>query len=317
MTREATDLRPVAEHFASLREACGALLIGHDEALRQVYITLLCGGHSLLEGVPGVGKTLLVRSLAGALGIRFGRLQFTPDLMPSDVIGTTLLEGGSGEPRFRPGPLFTDLLLADEINRASAKTQAALLEAMQEGTATVDGVRHLLGEHFCVFATQNPVEHEGTYPLPEAELDRFLFKITMGYPAEEEEREILRRHHAGEPGAVPPVIEGAALAALRAAVRGVIAEDAIIAYVTHLVRATRDDLQIALGASPRSALLLLRAAKAQAAIEGRDFTLPEDVQQVWLPTMRHRVIVEASAEMEGVSADSALERTLQGVAVPR
>jgi len=319
---ERLDARPVAEHYRVLRDAVGRVLVGQEEALRQVYITLLCRGHSLLEGVPGVGKTLLVRSLAAAVGVAFGRVQFTPDLMPSDVIGTLLLDAERGEPRFRRGPLFTDLLLADEINRASAKTQAALLEAMQERSATVDGVRHALGEHFAVFATQNPVEHEGTYPLPEAELDRFLFKIVMAYPSAEEEREILSRLHANRPDAaatvdVETVLDGATLSATRSLVERVLVSDELVAYTAELVRATRSDLHFQLGASPRAALLLLRAAKAQAALEGRDYVLPEDVQTLWIPALRHRVALDPSAEVEGLSADTALDRTLRSVAVPR
>jgi MoxR-like ATPase len=313
------DAAPIAERYRALREAVGRVLVGQDEALRHVYVTLLCSGHSLIEGVPGVGKTLLVRTLATALGVRFGRVQFTPDLMPSDVIGTTVLDPARADVRFRPGPLFTDLLLADEINRASAKTQAALLEAMQERAVTVDGTRHDLGPHFAVFATQNPVEQEGTYPLPEAELDRFLFKIVMSYPAEEDERGVLALHHAGGPSAegVPPVLDQATLEAVRSAVRAVIVREEILAYVTALVRATRADLNYALGASPRAALLLLRAAKAHAALDGRDYVVPEDVQEMFLPALRHRVRLDPAAEVEGLSADTALVRTLRSVAVPR
>ena len=313
------DATPIAEGYRALRGAIDRVVVGQDEALRLVYLTLLCSGHSLLEGVPGVGKTLLVKSLGAALGIRFGRVQFTPDLMPSDVIGTTVLDAQRGDARFRPGPLFTDLLLADEINRASAKTQAALLEAMQERAATVDGACHELGPHFSVFATQNPVEHEGTYPLPEAELDRFLFKIAMDYPPEEDERKVLELHHSDERSAesVPQVLRAEDLEAVRAAVRRVIVRDEIIDYVTRLMRATRADVNLSLGASPRAGLLLLRAAKAQAALVGRDFVLPEDVQELFLPALRHRVVVDPAAEVEGLTSDAALETTLRAVAVPR
>ncbi len=313
------DATPIADGYRALREAIGRVVVGQDEALRLVYVTLLCSGHSLIEGVPGVGKTLLVKSLAAALGIRFGRVQFTSDLMPSDVIGTTVLDPQRGDARFRAGPIFTDLLLADEINRASAKTQAALLEAMQERAVTVDGTHHDLGPHFSVFATQNPVEHEGTYPLPEAELDRFLFKIAMGYPQEGDERQVLALHHTDErtPGSVPRVLGADDLEAVRAVVRQVIVRDEIIAYVTALMRATRADANLALGASPRAGLLLLRAAKAQAALVGRDFVLPEDVQELFLPALRHRVVVDPAAEVEGLTPDAALESTLRAVAVPR
>jgi MoxR-like ATPase len=329
---EATDLAPLLERYAALRERVGRVVVGQDEAVRLATITLLCGGHSLIEGVPGVAKTLLVRTLASALGVRFGRVQFTPDLMPSDILGTPVLDPRAGEFHFRAGPIFTDLLLADEINRASPKTQAALLEAMQEGFVTVDGVRHPLGEWFTVFATQNPVEQEGTYPLPEAELDRFLFKIVVDYPDEEDERALLALHHAqssqaqpgdavggGAPGenASEPVLGEEELARARKLVRGVIVRDEILAYVSDLVRATRADFQFALGASPRAGLLLLRAAKAQAALDGRDYVLPEDVQAVFFPALRHRVVLDPASEVEGLTADAALERTLRTVTVPR
>ena len=196
MNIEKTGVAEIAERFQTLSAAIAEVVVGQEESARLCFLTLLCSGHSLVEGVPGVAKTLLVRTLAAVLDVRFGRVQFTPDLMPSDILGTSILDTASGEVRFRPGPIFTDLLLADEINRASAKTQAALLEAMQERTVTMDGVRHDLGSRFAVFATQNPVEQEGTYPLPEAELDRFLFKIVIDYPSEDEERGILELHHA-------------------------------------------------------------------------------------------------------------------------
>ena len=246
-------------------------------------------------------------------------MQFTPDLMPSDIIGTPVLDAARGELRFRPGPLFTDLLLADEINRAAAKTQAALLEAMQERAATVDGVAHPLGPHFTVFATQNPVEHEGTYPLPEAELDRFLFKIVMSYPTEADERALLALHHAelAEPSQAQGLVTPAELEAARGIVRAVLVSPELVAYAASLVRATRGDLHFSLGASPRAGVLLLRAAKAFAALQGRDFVLPEDVQEAWPRSLRHRVVLEPAAEVEGVRADEALRRTLESVTVPR
>ncbi len=309
----------IAASYAALSSAIGRVVVGQAEAVRLVFLTLLCSGHSLVEGVPGLAKTLLVQTLARALAVRFGRVQLTPDLMPSDIIGTPILDPPTGQMRFRPGPLFTDLLLADEINRASAKTQAALLEAMQERAATVDGTRHELGPQFAVFATQNPVEHEGTYPLPEAELDRFLFKIVVDYPSEEEERGLLALHHADAPGGaeVEPVLRGEDLVRARDVVRQVIVRDELVRYVAELVRATRGDLHFALGASPRAGLMLLRAAKANAAVEGRDYVLPEDVQEMFLPALRHRVVLDPAAEVEGLTADEALGRTLRGVAVPR
>jgi MoxR-like ATPase len=316
---EQTDMAPIATAFDNLRAAVGSVVVGQEEAIRLGFLTLLCSGHALIEGVPGVAKTLFVRTLARALRLRFGRVQFTPDLMPSDIVGTPVVNPATGEVHFRPGPLFTDVLLADEINRASAKTQAALLEAMQEAAATVDGVTHPLGEHFCVFATQNPVEQEGTYPLPEAELDRFLCKLIVGYPSVDDEIRILALHHAGtsRPESVEPVFDAAGLAQARALVARVVVRDEVLAYVAALVRATRADLHFALGASPRGGVMLLRAAKANAAIAGRDFVLPEDVQDLFLPVLRHRVQLDAGAEVEGLTTDEALRHTLQSVTVPR
>ena len=317
--RLAADVTFLAARYQALRDAVGRVVVGQEAAFRLGFATLLCSGHSLLEGVPGVAKTLLVQSLAASVDVRFGRVQFTPDLMPSDIVGTAVLDPRERDTHFRSGPLFTDLLLADEINRASAKTQAALLEAMQERAATVDGRRHPLGPHFAVFATQNPVEHEGTYPLPEAQLDRFLFKIVVDYPSEAEERAILALHHDDAPEATPPtpVLRADELDACRTVVRAVIVRDEVVAYVAALVRATRADLHFALGASPRAGVMLLRAAKAHAAIEGRDYVLPEDVQAVLFPTLRHRVQLDPAAEVEGLTPDQALEATLRSVAVPR
>jgi MoxR-like ATPase len=316
---DAADVRFVADRYAALQDGVGRIVVGQEEALRLAFVTLACAGHSLLEGVPGVAKTLLVRTLAASVDVRFGRVQFTPDLMPSDIIGTTILSLQDGSGRFRAGPLFTDVLLADEINRASAKTQAALLEAMQERAATVDGVRHSLGEFFTVFATQNPVEHEGTYPLPEAELDRFLFKIVVPYPSEENERAVLALHHAAAPSpdGVRPVLAAADLVRCRQTVERVIVRDDVVAYVAALVRATREDARLSLGASPRAGVMLLRASKAAAVLAGRDFVLPEDVQGLWHATLRHRVQLDPAAEVEGMTPDVALARTLKSVTVPR
>jgi MoxR-like ATPase len=316
---ESTNAAFVADRYAALREAVGQVVIGQDLALRQIFVTLLVGGHSLVEGVPGVAKTLLVRTLASAVALEFRRIQFTPDLMPSDILGTSILDPRNAEFNFREGPIFSELLLADEINRASAKTQSALLEAMQERTVTIDGERHTLSAFFTVFATQNPVDQEGTYPLPEAELDRFLFKILVDYPSEEDERGLLRRHHdeAANPGEVAAVLTPREIERARAIVRGVTVSDEIVSYVAELVRATRIDFQYALGASPRAGLLLLRAAKAQAVLEGRSFVLPEDVQEMWAPALRHRVMLDPGLEVEGQTTDAALERTLRGITVPR
>jgi MoxR-like ATPase len=318
-TDERIDVTPVQEKYARMLEAVSEVVVGQDEAVRLAFITLICSSHSLFEGVPGVAKTLLVKALARLVSLGFGRVQFTADLMPSDITGIPVFHPGSAEFQFREGPIFTDLLLADEINRASAKTQAALLEAMQERSVTVDGVRHALGDEFTVFATQNPVEQEGTYPLPEAELDRFLFKVLVGYPDAESEQELLRRQHGSDPldVTIEPVLDRGELSRLRSIVSGLIVRDEIIAYVTELVRASRADVQYSLGASPRAGLQLLRAAKALAAMQGRDFVLPEDVQALWAPAMRHRIVLDPAAEVEGLEPDTALARTLASVTVPR
>ncbi len=313
------DVSPVQAAFESLDARVGEVVVGQQDTVRLAFLTLLCSSHTLFEGVPGVAKTLLVKTLAACVSLRFGRVQFTADLMPSDVTGTPMFHPGEGEFRFRSGPIFTDLLLADEINRASAKTQAALLEAMQERTVTVDGVRHPLGSEFTVFATQNPVEQEGTYPLPEAELDRFLFKVDVAYPDEDAEQELLRRHHAGEVerAELTPVLDAETLRSLREIVSAIIVSEETVRYVSSLVRATRADAQYSLGASPRAGIQLLRAAKALAAVSGRDFVLPEDVQELWSPAMRHRVVLDPAAEVEGLDVETALARTLSSVTVPR
>jgi MoxR-like ATPase len=316
---EARDAARVVETVA---QQLRGVVLGQDAAVREVLIALVARGHVLLEGVPGTAKTLLVRTLSLALGLEFRRIQFTPDLMPSDITGISLLTGQS-QFTFRPGPIFGDLVLGDEINRAPAKTQAALLEAMQERSVTVDGVSHPLPESFTVFATQNPIEFEGTYPLPEAELDRFFVKVILDYPAEETERGILSRVLEGFEADSPPsygvtrVLDAAGLAAIRQAVRGVRAEPPIVAYVTAIVRATRGAPALTLGASPRASVALLKAAQAAALLEGRAFVIPDDVKMLAPSVLRHRVAVAPELELEGVTADAALGALLDKVAVPR
>lgn len=308
----------VAELYSKLRDVIASVVIGQDDAIRLSFTTLLCSGHSLYEGVPGVAKTLLVRTIAATLGIRFGRIQCTPDLMPSDIIGTPIFYPNSGEFRFRPGPIFADLLLVDEINRAPAKTQAAMLEAMQERAVTVDGTGYPLGDWFTVLATQNPVEQEGTYPLPEAEIDRFLFKIPIGYPNEADEIRVLGTHHVDRALAVETrrVLSAQDLARAREIANAVMPREEILGYAVSLVRATRDHPSIAVGASPRAALWMVRAAKGIACLEGRNFVLPEDVQAVIVPTLRHRIVLEPSAEVEGMTADAVVEEVVRSVPVP-
>ena len=297
------------------------VVLGQEEATHDVLVCLLARGHALLEGVPGTAKTLLVRALALSLQVRFQRIQFTPDLMPADITGISLLTG-THEFVFRPGPVFADVVLADEINRAPAKTQAALLEAMQERTVTVDGTVHPLSDAFTVFATQNPIEFEGTYPLPEAELDRFMMKILVGYPAEPLEQAILGRYvqgfEADRPATygIAAVTDGAGLARLRGAVETVHVEPQVTAYITAIVRATRDSASLTLGASPRAGVALLKATRAQALLEERDYVIPDDVKQLAPAVLRHRVRLAPELELEGVTADMALRTVLDRVEVP-
>ena len=330
MEREQSQAKPAAGAMArvqalgrAVRAEVGRVVVGMEAETRSALVALLAGGHALLEGPPGVAKTLLVRSLAAALGGEYGRLQFTPDLMPSDVTGTSVFRPNESEFRFQPGPIFANVLLCDEINRAPAKAQAALLEAMQEGATTVDGKRHPLPAPFVVFATQNPLEHEGTYPLPEAQLDRFLLKILVDYPSEEVEAELLGTVHGRDAGAAPrdlgvhAVSSPAELRDLREVVAGVQVREDLPAYVVKLLRATRTSPALVLGASPRAGVMLLRAAKASAALEGRDYITPDDLKEVFLPVMRHRVLLDPAEEIEGGSTDEVLRRALDSVEVPR
>ena len=316
------EAQAAAESAAAVATQLRTVVLGQDAAIRESLIALIARGHVLLEGVPGTAKTLLVRTLSLALGLEFRRIQFTPDLMPSDITGISLLTGQS-QFAFRPGPIFGDLILGDEINRAPAKTQAALLEAMQERSVTVDGVSHPLSGSFTVFATQNPIEFEGTYPLPEAELDRFFVKVILDYPAEESERGILTRVLDGFEAdttasyGVTRVMDAAGLAELRALGRRVRAEPPIVAYVTAIVRATRGAPALTLGASPRATVALLKAAQAAALLDGRTFVIPDDVKALAPAVLRHRIVVAPELELEGVTADAALGALLDKVEVPR
>ena len=302
-------------------EAIRSVVLGQEAATREVVVCLLARGHVLLEGVPGTAKTLLVRSLALALDVRFQRIQFTPDLMPADITGISLLTG-THEFTFRPGPIFADLVLADEINRAPAKTQAALLEAMQERTVTMDGTSHALSPVFTVFATQNPVEFEGTYPLPEAELDRFMAKVQFGYPPALVEQGILTKYvqgfEADRPATygVRAVTDAAGLERLRHGVEAVRVEPQVTAYITAIVRATRDAASLTLGASPRAGVSLLKAARSAALLDGREFVVPDDVKLLAPAVLRHRINVAPELELEGVTADVALKAILDRTEVP-
>jgi len=311
-----------AEAAQAILEQLGRVVLGQEAALRDAVAALLARGHVLLEGVPGTAKTLLVRTLSLTLGLEFRRIQFTPDLMPSDITGVNLLSA-QGAFTFRAGPIFGDLVLGDEINRAPAKTQAALLEAMQERRVTVDGVSHVLPDSFTVFATQNPIEFEGTYPLPEAELDRFLVKVVVGYPEERIEQGILTRVLEGFEADLPAsygvrqVADAAALASLRAACRRVRVEPSLVAYITAIVRATRSAPVLTLGASPRATVALLKMAQASALLDGRTYVVPDDVKALAPAVLRHRVAVAPELELEGVAPDTALQGIIEKIEAPR
>jgi MoxR-like ATPase len=313
----------VAEAMRQVRDAVAKRVVGQDAVIDEALVAFLARGHALLEGVPGTAKTLLVRVLAGALNARFGRIQFTPDLMPADITGITVLRDGGRETEFRAGPIFTDLLLADEINRAPAKTQAALLEAMQERQVTVDGTARSLGELFTVFATQNPVEYEGTYPLPEAQLDRFLLKIKVPYPSHEAELAMLANYADGFDAErlsdviPPPVLDQESCRALRSAVDGVRVAPEVREYIAAVVRATREDPALTLGGSPRASVGLFRVVRGAALLAGRDFVTPDDVKDFAFPVLRHRVVVSPEVEVEGRSSDDVLQALLARVAAPQ
>jgi MoxR-like ATPase len=319
---EGTGVAAAMELFTRGQEQIGRVIAGQQEAIAQALLTMLCGGHALIEGVPGVAKTLAVKTLARFLGLEFRRVSGTPDMMPADILGTNVFSPKTGEFSFHKGPVFTQFLLTDEINRMPPRTQAALLESMEERQVTSDGERHLLDEFFTVFATQNPVEFEGTYPLPEAQLDRFLLKIKVPYPEAADERTVLERHHASHVGigiTDTPIesIPFELLAAARREIRAVRVEPAIFDYLLAVVRRTREWPSIALGASPRASTGLLLVAKGLAAREGRDFVVPDDVKEAALPVLRHRIALRPEAELEGFDTDRVVRDVLAATQVPK
>jgi MoxR-like ATPase len=313
----------VATQAQSIRAELRKVIAGQETVIEQALVAVLANGHVLLEGVPGVAKTLLVRSLAMTLSLDYGRVQFTPDLMPSDVIGTNVFDPRENDFRLRKGPIFVSILLADEINRTPPKTQAALLEAMEERRVTIDGSPYPLPPPFVVFATQNPIDFEGTYPLPEAQQDRFLMKVLVDYPVAEAEIDVLRRHHAGfkpqslEQAGIQAVINSAALLEMQAEVQRVTVDEKVFNYIYETVKATRNSNDLLVGASPRAGIALLNCSKALAALRGRDFVIPDDVKELALPVLRHRVLLRPEAEVEGYNADRVLASILAAQIVPR
>lgn len=306
-----------------IRSEAAKVIVGQEETFTQMLIALLSGGHVLLEGVPGTAKTLMAKTMAMLTQTEFKRIQFTPDLMPSDVVGTQVFEMASSQFRLRTGPIFTNILLGDEINRAPAKTQSALLEAMEEHQVTIEGQRLPLPDPFFVMATQNPVEYEGTYALPEAQLDRFLFKVLVDYAPREAEIEVLRRYHHGfdarklDQLELQPAMSTDALARCRTEISAVQVDDGILGYIADIAHASRKSLDLLLGASPRASIGLLLAAKSWAAMQGRSYVVPDDVKFLVRPVYRHRILLKPEAEIEGITADVAIQRVLSKVEVPR
>jgi MoxR-like ATPase len=316
-----TDLTEFSEAVESLKGQIKKIIVGQDEMVRLIITALLADGHVLIEGVPGVAKTLTAKLVAKSLAVQFSRIQFTPDLMPSDVLGTPVFNPREASFEFKKGPLFSNIVLIDEINRAPAKTQAALFEVMEEKQITVDGRTYTMQSPFMVMATQNPIEQEGTYRLPEAQLDRFLFKIMVPYPGEAEELQILSQfHNMGNENpvlSVEPVLNAEKIASLKKQVKNIVMDEKLLQFIAHLVHSTRNHKSIYLGGSPRASLAIMNASKAIAAIKGRDFVTPEDILEVVPPILRHRIILSPDKEMEGVTEDAVIKQILQTMDIPR
>lgn len=316
-----TNLSLFDEAVTAVRQQIKKVIVGQDEMVRLIITALLADGHVLLEGVPGVAKTLTAKLTARSLSVHFSRIQFTPDLMPSDVLGTPVFNPKEGIFDFKRGPIFSNVVLIDEINRAPAKTQSALFEVMEERQITIDGKTYPMQPPFMIIATQNPIEQEGTYRLPEAQLDRFLFKIIVPYPNEEEELQILQQFHqlgnANIVNSIEAVLKIEQIAAIRQQVKTLIIDDKLLQFIAKLIHQTRNHTSIYLGASPRASLAVMNASKAMAAINGRDFVTPEDILNVVMPVLRHRIILSPDKEMEGVTEDAVIKQILQTMDIPR
>lgn len=316
-----TDLTALNEAVMAIRQQIKKIIVGQDEMVKLIITALLADGHVLLEGVPGVAKTLTAKLTARSMNVQFSRIQFTPDLMPSDVLGTPVFNPREATFDFKRGPIFSNVVLIDEINRAPAKTQSALFEVMEERQITIDGKTYGLQAPFMVIATQNPIEQEGTYRLPEAQLDRFLFKILVPYPSEQEELEMLSQfHNMGNEnvvGSIQPVLQAEQIDAIRKQVKTIIVDERLLQFIARLVHHTRHHKSIYLGASPRASLAIMNASKAMAATNGRDFVTPEDILEVVTPILRHRIILSPDKEMEGVSEDAVIKQILQTMDIPR